>query len=158
MKSGHPEEAAPQGDLLVMVSGTSIELKALLLRLETRGVRCVPIAEGAGTDSTSAQLPRLVLCDLASDGALGAVAQFYARTPEPCPPWVALGTPRGALSDAENALLAGALERYRRPLDVQTIAEKLAAVLRQPRASRAPQSQPQREFGGAELPPTDPRR
>ncbi len=153
MKSGHPEEAAPPGDLLVMVSGTSIELKALLLRLETRGVRCVQIAEGAASDTTSAQLPRLVLCDLASEGALDAVAQFYAKTPEPGPPWVALGTPRGTLSDGENALLAGALERYRRPLDVQAIAEKLAAVLRQPRASRAPQSQPQREVTLAPLKP-----
>jgi hypothetical protein len=153
MKSGHPEEAAPQGDLLVMVSGTSIELKALLLRLETRGVRCVPLGDGAGGDTGAAQLPRLVVCDLASDGALGAVAQFYARTPEPSPPWVALGTPRGTLTEGESTLLSGALERYRRPLDVQVISEKLAAVLRQPRASRAPQSQPQRDVTLAPLKP-----
>ncbi|HEU4581716.1 MAG TPA: hypothetical protein VFS67_25850, partial [Polyangiaceae bacterium] len=152
MKSGHPEEAAPQGDLLVMVSGASIELNALLLRLESRGVRCLPLTDGAA-DGGSAQLPRLVLCDLASDGALGAVAQFYARTPEPGPPWVALGTPRATLSDSDNTLLAAALERYRRPLDVQAIAEELAAVLRQPRASRAPQSQPQREVTLAPLKP-----
>jgi hypothetical protein len=72
---------------------------------------------------------------------LPALGQFYARVHEPAPPLVTLGTPRATLSEAETALLSKALERYRRPLDVQAIAEKLASVLRQPRASRSPQSQ-----------------
>src|SRR5689334_8111042 len=130
MKSGHPEEAAPQGELLVLVSGTSIELKALLLRLELQGVRPLPVADGVSAD-TSALLPRMVICDLASDGALAAVAQLYARMPQPGPPLVTLGTPRGNPSDAEAALLAAALERYRRPLDVQAIAEQMTTTLRQ---------------------------
>jgi hypothetical protein len=141
MKSGHPEEAAAPGDLLVMVSGTSIELKALLVRLESGGVRTLPLGEGPSSDTTSATLPRLVICDLASEGALAAVAQFYARVPDPGPPLVTLGSARGEVSDPESVLLAAALERYRRPLDVQAIAEKLGSVLRQPRASRVPQSQ-----------------
>jgi hypothetical protein len=141
MKSGHPEEAAAQGDLVVMVSGTSIELKALLVRLESRGVRALPLSEGPSSEPIAATLPRLVICDLASEGALAAVAQFYARVPDPRPPLVTLGSARGNVADAESVLLAAALECYRRPLDVQAIAEKLATVLRQPRPSRTPQSQ-----------------
>jgi DnaJ domain len=141
MKSGHLEEAAPPGDLLVMVSGTSIELKALQLRLESRGVRLLPLGEGVSADASNALSPRLVICDLASDGALAALGQYYARVQEPAPPLVTLGTSRATLSETETALLASALERYRRPLDVQAIADKLSSVLRQPRASRSPQSQ-----------------
>src|SRR4051812_6526651 len=141
MKSGHPEEAAPQGELLVLVSGTSIELKALQLRLESRGVRLLPLSEGMNADASSTPSPRLVICDLASDGALAALGQFYARVQEPAPPLVTLGSARATASEAETALLATAIERYRRPLDVQAIADKLSSVLRQPRASRSPQSQ-----------------
>src|SRR6185436_14057611 len=95
MKSGHPEEAAPQGDLLVMVSGTSIELKALQARLESRGLRLLALSEGLSADASNTLSPRLVICDLASDGALAALAQFYARVQEPAPPLVTLGSARG---------------------------------------------------------------
>ena len=150
MKSGHPEEAAPQGELLVMVGGTSIELKALLGRLEGTGVRTLALDEAIAGDGAVA-LPRLVVCDLASEGALAQLQRYYARAAEPPPLLVTLGSPRGTPSELEAALLASAVERYRRPLDVQAIADRLSALLRQPRPSRSPASQ--RELSLAPLKP-----
>ncbi len=149
MKSGHPEEPAPQGELLVLVSGTSIELKALLARLQGAGVRTLGLEE-AGADG-AAPLPRLVLCDLASDGVLPQLQRYYATGAEPGPLLVTLGSPRGTPSEAEATLLASAVESYRRPLDVQAIAERVSTLLKQARPSRSPASH--REVSLAPLKP-----
>lgn len=150
MKSGHPEEAAPQGELLVVVSGTSIELKALLGRLQGTGVRTLTLDE-TNADESMAAVPRLVVCDLASEGVLPQLHRYYAHAAEPKPLLITLGSPRGTPSEQEAALLASGVERYRRPLDVQAIADRISALLRQPRPSRSPASQ--REISLAPLKP-----
>lgn len=150
MKSGHPEEAAPQGELLVMVCGASIELKALLGRLESGGVRTLTLDDGLPGEAP-VSVPRLVVCDLATDGVLSLLQRYYARSAEPAPLLVTLGSPRGTPSELEATLLASAVERYRRPLDVQAIADRVSGLLRQPRPSRSPASQ--RELSLAPLKP-----
>ena len=122
-------EAAAQGDLLVLVSGMSIELKALLGRLEGSGVRTQLLDEALNGDG-SAALARLLLCDLATDGALPQLQRYYPRVTQPGPMLVTLGTPRSAPSELETAILANAVERYRRPLDVQAIADRVSSLLR----------------------------
>jgi DnaJ-like protein/uncharacterized protein DUF4388 len=149
MKSAHPEDAtAAPGEFSVMLSGSSIELKALALRLEAAGAKLLPVPEETSLEAT-AGLPDIVLCDLASAGALDLVERFYATSPpERQPHLIALGTPRGSVSDAHAALLLRARSRFRRPLDIQGIADELLNMLRQPRAStRVPQSQADLAFG-----------
>ncbi|HVZ36589.1 MAG TPA: DUF4388 domain-containing protein, partial [Polyangiaceae bacterium] len=153
MKASHTEEAPAHGELAALVSGSSIELKALLGRLQGNGVRILPLAEGQVPDS-GVPTPGLVLCDLASAGALAAVSDHFARAGDgSVPHLVTLGTLRGSPSESDAILLGRARLRYRRPLDVQAIASELLALLREPRPStRAPQSQ--REIT---LPPLKPR-
>jgi hypothetical protein len=142
MKSAHPEDAAAPGEFSVMLSGSSIELKALALRLESAGAKLMPLPEDMTLDG-SVPLPQLVVCDLASQGALLALERFYGDSvPETQPHLVALGSPRGEISEPHAALLARARHRFRRPLDIQAITEQVLATLRQPRPStRVPQSQ-----------------
>jgi hypothetical protein len=148
MKSAHPEDAAAApGELSVMLSGSSIELKALAARLEAAGATLLPIPEDMSVE-TAAPLPEAVLCDLASAGALDVVERFYATAPrELQPPLIALGTPRGSVSDVHAALLLRARYRFRRPLDIHAIADEVLGMLRQPRPSiRGPQSQAELAF------------
>jgi hypothetical protein len=134
MKSAHPEDAA-SGELLVMVSGASIELKALGLRLERAGARVVPIPSDGRVDE-SAPVPDLLVCDLASDGALAAVERCWSASLNAVrPQLIALGTPRGDVSEAGQALLAQARHRFRRPLDIQGVAQEVLGLSRQPRPS-----------------------
>jgi hypothetical protein len=142
MKSAHPDEAVPSGELLVMVSGSSIELKAVVARLEKAGAKVAWLEALDGAEPKP--IPMLLLCDLARDGALGAAERFCSTLPDEVREHVALvalGTARAELSDAEAALLAKARHRYRRPIDVQGLTEEILRMLRQPRASARPQSQ-----------------
>ncbi len=126
-----------------MVSGRSIELKALGQRLGVEGVKVLPAVAEAVLDAKPA-LPDLIVCDLASDGALDLIEQVW-NTTEPQPVLVTLGSPRGDLSEAQAALLERARQRFRRPIDIQGVAEAILGMLRQPRPStRVPQT-------GAEL-------
>src|SRR5687768_11091221 len=137
MKSSPPDEAAPSGDLQVVVSGTSIELRALLGRLVASGAKAIELPLPEGTMLAA----QLVLCDLASDGALAQVASFYSgQILETEPRFIAIGTPTTNLTEAESALLGRARHRFRRPLDIQSVVQTLLLLLREPRPSRAPQS------------------
>src|SRR5262245_2676955 len=140
MKSAHPDDAAASGELLVMVSGTSIELKAIATRLEKAGVK---VRELETLDAAEpSPIPTLLLCDLARDGALASAERFYSGLTAEVREHVevvALGTARAELSDAEAALLAKARQRYRRPIDVQGLSDEILATLRKPRPSVRPQ-------------------
>jgi DnaJ-like protein/uncharacterized protein DUF4388 len=143
MKSVHPDDGAASRDLVVMVSGRSIELNALAQRLAVAGARVIPLLDGASeVPEPSADF---VICDLASDGALARLETVWSSPVEPKPGLVTLGSPRSEPSEAQAQLLSQARQRYPRPLDIQSISEAILGVLRQPRPSnRAPQS-------GAEL-------
>lgn len=142
MKSAHPDEVAVGSDFLVLVSGASIEMRALVGRLEAAGAKVEALPEGTALDPAMPGA-NLVLCDLASDGALALVDQYYTGRPGDAPPHlITLGSPRGDLSEPEAALLARARHRFRRPLDIQGVVDGVLGTLRQPRVStRAPQSQ-----------------
>lgn len=142
MKSAHPDDAASTGELLVMVSGSSIELKAINARLEKAGAKVLQLETLDGVEPSP--IPTLLLCDLARDGALVGAERFYSGLPAEVRERVevvALGTARAELSDAEAALLAKARHRYRRPIDVQGLSDEILRTLRQPRPSVRPQSQ-----------------
>ncbi|HTV23677.1 MAG TPA: DUF4388 domain-containing protein [Polyangiaceae bacterium] len=143
MKSVHPDDAAASRDLVVVVSGRSIELNALAQRLAAAGARVTTLQDG--TSDASDASADFVICDLASDGALAKLETFWASPTEPKPGLVTLGSPRNEPSEPQRELLALARQRYPRPLDIQSISEEILGALRQPRPSnRAPQS-------GAEL-------
>jgi hypothetical protein len=144
MKSVHPDDAAAAArELVVVVSGRSIELNALALRLGAAGATVALLDEA--TPGTSALGADFVICDLASDGALAKVEHYWQSAGEPRPTLVTLGSPRSDLSEGQTGMLSQARQRYPRPLDIQTISEEILGALRQPRPStRLPQS-------GAEL-------
>ena len=81
MKSAHPDDSAASGELVILISGSSIELNALKLRLESAGARVMSLPE-APTLEAGAALGDLLVCDLASDGALAAVQRLWSGTPE----------------------------------------------------------------------------
>ncbi len=125
-----------------MISGSSIELKAIVARLEKAGAKVSQLEALDGAEPKP--IPTLLLCDLARDGALGAAERFCSSLADEVREHVelvALGTARAELSDREAAFLAKARHRYRRPIDVQGLAEEVLRTLRQPRPSARPQSQ-----------------
>jgi hypothetical protein len=139
MKSVHPDDAAASRGLVVLVSGRSIELNALAQRLGAAGATVARLRDGASELSGTA--PDFVICDLASDGALSKLEEFWGDAAEPRPGLVTLGSPRSDLSEAQLILLAQARQRYPRPLDIQSISLEILGALRQPRPStRTPQS------------------
>jgi hypothetical protein len=139
MKSVHPDDPAASRALVVMVSGRSIELNALAQRLGAAGASVASLRDGAS--DVAALAADFVICDLASDGALSKLEEFWLSAPEPRPGLVTLGSARGELSEGQALLIAQARQRYPRPLDIQTISEEILGALRQPRAStRGPQS------------------
>jgi hypothetical protein len=143
MKSVHPDDAAASRELVVMVSGRSIELNALAQRLAAAGARVIPLLEGVSEPPEPSA--DFVICDLASDGALARLETIWSNPVEPKPGLVTLGSPRSEPSEAQAQLLSQTRQRYPRPLDIQSISEAILGVLRQPRPSnRVPQS-------GAEL-------
>lgn len=143
MKSVHPDDAAASRELVVLVSGRSIELNALAQRLAAAGARVIPLQDGA-SDALEPSAD-FVLCDLASDGALARLEAVWSSPLEPKPGLVTLGSPRSEPSDTQAQLLSQARQRYPRPLDIQSISEAILGALRQGRPSnRVPQS-------GAEL-------
>lgn len=122
-----------------MVSGRSIELNALAQRLGAAGASVAPLRDGAS--DAAAAVADFVLCDLASDGALSKLEEFWLMAPEPRPGLVTLGSARGDVSEGQALLIAQARRRYPRPLDIQSICTEILGALRQPRAStRGPQS------------------
>ncbi len=130
-----------------MLSGTSIELKALGLRLESSGAKVVRLPTDATLASTL-PAPNLLLCDLANDGALDAVERFYGNdADETRPHLVTLGMPRGDIPDSQEVLLGRARHRFRRPLDIQAVADEVLGTLQEPRPSlRLSQSQTDQAF------------
>jgi hypothetical protein len=146
MKSVHPDDAAASRELVVMVSGRSIELNALAQRLAAAGARVIPLLDGAGdAPEPSADF---VICDLASDGALARLETVWSSPVDPKPGLVTLGSSRGEPSETQAQLLSQARQRYPRPLDIQSISEAILGVLRQPRPSnRAPQSGAELSYG-----------
>lgn len=135
MKSAHPDDAAVSGELVVLISGSSIELNALKLRLEAARARVLPLPDEP-TLEPGASLGDLLICDLASDGALAAVERLWNGTPEESRPLlVALGSPRGSVPGHLQELLAQARQRFRRPLDIGSIAMEVLGMTRQPRPS-----------------------
>ena len=125
-----------------MVSGTSIELKAIAGRLEKAGATVSFVNSLPGAESHL--VPSLFLVDLACDGAFAAIERQYAAVPEEARAFlalVAIGTPRSELTESPSVLLGRAGHRYRRPLDVQGTAEEVLRTLHQPRPSVRSQSQ-----------------
>ena len=82
MKSVHPDDAAVPRELVVVVSGRSIELNALALRFTEAGANVALLATGSG--EAAPFVADLVVCDLASDGALAALE------PSPLPGFICL--------------------------------------------------------------------
>jgi hypothetical protein len=139
MKSVHPDDASASRELVVFVSGRSIELNALAQRLGAAGANVARLHDGANELSGTAA--DYVICDLASDGALSNLEEFWGGAAEPRPGLVTLGSPRNDLSAAQLSLLSQARQRYPRPLDIQSISLEILGALRQPRPStRTPQS------------------
>lgn len=132
-----------------MVSGRSIELNALAQRLGAAGANVGPLGDAAGAEP--AATADFVICDLASDGALSMLEEYWSRAAEPPPGLVTLGSPPGELSERQAQILAQARQRYRRPLDVQSISEAILGALRRPRASGRP------PMSAGELPYTPPK-
>jgi hypothetical protein len=139
MKSVHPDDAAASRELVVMVSGRSIELNALAQRLGAGGAKVAPLHDGASESAPNAA--DFVICDLASRGALATLEEFWSSASDPRPGLITLGSPREELSEAQASVLAQARQRYRRPLDIQAISEDILGALREPRLPlRPPQS------------------
>lgn len=139
MKSVHPDDPVTSRALVVMVSGSSIELNALAQRLGAAGASVAPL--GDRTSDVAALAADFVICDLASDGALSRLDEFWSSTPEPRPSLVTLGSARGDISQGQAQLIAQARQRYPRPLDIQTISDEILGALRRSRPSmRGPQS------------------
>ena len=136
MKSVHPDDAAAPRELVVVVSGRSIELNALAQRLAAAGASVTPLA--AGSADAAPLAADLVIIDLASDGALALLESPWQATAEPRPMLVLLGSPRQPTPAALASLLTAARRRYPRPLDIQLITEELLGSLQQPRASVRP--------------------
>jgi hypothetical protein len=146
MKSVHPDDAAASRELVVMVSGRSIELNALAQRLGAAGAIVASLRDG--TSELAGLVADFIICDLASDGALAKLEEFWRSTPEPRPVLVTLGSPRNDLSDTQASLLSQARQRYPRPLDIQTISEEILGALRQTRPStRVPPSNSELSYG-----------
>ncbi len=138
MKSVHPDDATAPRELVVLVSGRSIELNALAQRLGAAGANVTPLHDGV---TEPAPLVDFVICDLASEGALAKVVELWSRATDPRPGLITLGSPKGDVSEGQAQLIAQARQRYRRPLDIQTISLAILGALRQPRPSlRMPQS------------------
>lgn len=148
MKSVHPDDAAAPRELVVVVSGRSIELNALAQRLAAAGASVTALAAGAAEGAPLAA--DLVLVDLASDGALGLLDPLWQATAEPKPLLVLLGSPRQPTPDALGNLLAAARRRYPRPLDIQLITDELLGTLQQPRASVRPPASGELSHGPGE--------
>jgi hypothetical protein len=136
MKSVHPDDAAASRELVVMVSGRSIELNALAQRLGAGGAKIAPLQDGASELTPSAA--DFVICDLASSGALATLEEFWLGVADPRPGLITLGSPRDELSETQASLLAQARQRYRRPLDIQAISEQILGALRERRPSVRP--------------------
>src|SRR4029450_783820 len=98
MKSVLPDDAAVSRELVVMVSGRSIELHALVQRLSAAGAQVAPLHGGATELPGAAEF---VICDLASEGALSKLEEFWQSAPEPRPTLVTLGSPRSEPSETQ---------------------------------------------------------
>lgn len=144
MKSAHPDDAAASGELVVIASGASIELKAIAARLEKAGAKVYRLG---ASDGAQPPMPGLAVCDLASTGALEQLERYCANLADDVRPAlevVALGSAREELSAAQQALLSRTRQRYPRPLDVQSVSDGILHLLRQPRPSLRPHSQGER--------------
>jgi hypothetical protein len=146
MKSVHPDDSAATRELAVMVSGRSIELNALALRLSAAGAKVAPLEDARG--NAGALGADFVICDLASDGALARLESYWQSASEPRPALVTLGSPRSDVSEGQAGMLSQARHRYPRPLDIQAIGEVLLGAMLQPRPStRIPQSGAELSYG-----------
>jgi hypothetical protein len=147
MKSVHPDDAAATRELVVMVSGRSIELNALAHRLGAAGATVSLLDDGPSPPPALGA--DFVICDLASDGALATLEHFWSSATEPRPALVTLGSPRSDVSEGQAGVLSQARQRYPRPLDIQAIGAQILGALRQPRPStRIPQSGAELSYGG----------
>ena len=137
MKSVHPDDAAASRELVVLVSGRSIELNALGQRLASAGARVTPFPDADAPPPVA----DVVICDLASDGALARVEAYWQQVADARPSLITLGSARQDISEGQSGVLAQARQRYPRPLDIQVISEEILGAARQPRPStKVPQS------------------
>jgi hypothetical protein len=150
MNSTPPDEPSLAREPLLIAGGKSIELGALITRLKNAGVRVVPLCDADEFEQVKLLQPDLLVWDLATPGLLTFLESFLRpRAPETeaflAPDLIALGSPPHA--DAATGELVGrAVRHFRRPLDVQMVADAVRARLSRPKSlappSKAPQSHP----------------
>lgn len=141
MQSGPPSDGAHLSRRAVAALGSSIELRAVVRRLREAGVRVFTPGTDAAPDGEPAQV---VLCDLASQGAVSALARYQAElAPEARKPTlVTLGSPAEAPESAAENPPWESDQNYPRPVDVVQLSEEMARLLAAPlEPSHPPPSQ-----------------
>lgn len=147
MDSAPPDDAAHAREPLIVAGGRSIELGAVVARLTHSGIRVVPLSCAEDFEHARSLAPDLLLWDLAAVGSLGwlgslLVAPRSNGDEHPPPELIALGTPpEEARGDAE-LLLTRAVHHFRRPLDIQAVAEAVRMQLFRPKSVAPPSKSP----------------
>jgi hypothetical protein len=146
MDSVPPDDTSHAREPLIVAGGKSIELGALITRLTHAGIRVVPLRSADEYEQARALQPDLVVWDMATPGLLtcleamiGGAANGDGRPP---PELIALGSaPLGAPAEAE-AFTGRAIRHFRRPLDVQVVADAVRARLFRPKSHTPPSKAP----------------
>lgn len=161
MDSVPPDDPSHAREPLLVAGGKSIELGALIGRLKQTGVRVVPLSSSDEYENARALQPDLLIWDMATPGLLdcleamlgAAVGNGDGRLP---PELIALGTPPSGAPPEAIAFMGRAIRHFRRPIDVQAVADAVRARLFRPKSiapgSKAPSQHPSGRGGRISLP------
>lgn len=151
MDSVPPDDPSPTREPLIVAGGKSIELGALIGRLKQTGVRVVPLSSSSEYEQARALQPDLLVWDMATPGLLDCLEALLAAASSNAdgrlpPELIALGTPPSGAPPEAVTFMGRAVRHFRRPLDVQAVAEAVRARLFRPKSlapgSKAPSQQP----------------
>jgi hypothetical protein len=161
MDSVPPDDPSHAREPLLVAGGKSIELGALIGRLKQTGVRVVPLSSSDEYENARALQPDLVLWDMATPGLLDCLEAMLGATAgngdgRLPPELIALGTPPSGAPPEAVAYMGRAIRHFRRPIDVQAVADAVRARLFRPKStapgSKAPSQHPSGRGGRLSLP------
>jgi hypothetical protein len=150
-----PDDPSRAREPLIVAGGKSIELGALINRLKHSGIRVVPLSSAADYEQARALQPDLLVWDMATPGLLdclqGMISVALANGDgRPPPELIALGSAPAEVLEAE-AFMGRAIRHFRRPLDVQVVAEAVRARLFRPKSFAPPSKTPSQSSPPAAL-------
>ncbi|MET0411637.1 MAG: hypothetical protein ABW217_10085, partial [Polyangiaceae bacterium] len=161
MDSVPPDDPSHAREPLLVAGGKSIELGALIGRLKQTGVRVVPLSSSDEYENARALQPDLLLWDMATPGLLDCLEAMLGETASNGdgrlpPELIALGTPPSGAPPEAIAYMGRAIRHFRRPIDVQAVADAVRARLFRPKSiapgSKAPSQHPSARAGRISLP------